>query len=205
MRANMASKKTTDTKTDNETFLLEVEDNMSMVQLTPISAAIPAYKLSRRQNTGSNSATGVLSPATVYNLGLSAARNLARNAPRLHGQYITQPTWALEFQTTEKNPNLQSNLGSGLVVEKADVPFYGMAAPLSLPKFFRFKTPVRQDISALIALNPNGRVNFRASIKDTEVPLGGFIIDASMNPSENQAQQWTLLCAPDIDLGTIIH
>lgn len=205
MRANMANKKTTDTKTDNEIFLMEVEDSMSMVQVTPISTPVPAYKLSRRQNISGNSATGILSPATVYNIGLSARRCLTRNEPRLRAPYALQPGWMLDYQTADKNPNLQSNLGSGLVVESADVPFSGMAGILYHTKLFKFKAPITQDIPTLIALNPYGRVNFRAMIKGVEVALGGFIINASMKPADNEPQQWVLKPCPDIDLGTIVH
>jgi hypothetical protein len=207
MRANLSGKNTTDTKTDNDTFLIEVNDNPSSVTVNTGSAPISAYTLARKQNAGgSNFITGLISAVRAFNGGVTTKRNLLRNGPRLHVPFHLQDSTVLTFQTTDKNAEVISNLGSGTIIEKANVPVSSLPAPLFLPIVFQFTTEVPVDLPALIANNPYGRINFTVRNRRGKlIHLGGFIDEVGIKPADNAVYQWKLLACPDSNLSELIN
>ena len=206
-RANLINKKTTDSSSDNDVFVYEVQDNPFALNLpAPYPSGI-FYPLQRLQNDPGNSASGLIAADTAFNLGRTPKHKFLRNAPLIHTSLFQQEGKTITFQTTDKNAEVQSKLSAavGLVVEKANVPVSNLAAPLFLPVYFTFQTKVPTDIPALIASNPYGRINFSVRIKGRTVQFGGFIDEVGIKPADNAVYTWKLLACPDTDLTKLIH
>lgn len=202
-RANLADKPTTDSKNDNATFVLEVTDNASVVTLTDPSPAFNgnAYGLRRLQNNSGNSVSGLIAGDRAFNLSLTPKRNLIRNGALIHSALHQQDSKTIKFQTTDKNPSLVSNLGSGAIKESDDVLVSSLAAPLFLPMIFQFETDVPGDLSALITANPYGKIGF--SYRGSQ--YYGFILEVGIRPADNAVCTWKLLATPSNDLSKLIH
>ena len=211
VRANLSNKKTTDNSSDNDTFVIEVQDSPVSTTYTPTPTANPvttvAYKLQRLQNNPGNFATGLISAETAFNLGDTPRRRLMRNGPRIHTALYQLDNRTILFKTTDKNDALQSRLSTatGLVVETSNISVGQLAAPLFLPIYFEFETKVVENIGDLIAANPYGRINFKMRDKNGILrTVGGFIDEVSVKPADRETQTWKLIACPDTDLSLFI-
>ena len=195
-RYNLTNKKNTDSESDNDVFLIESRQTINVGG---------GYELARLQNLPGNSATGILQPATAYNLSLSPKRNLFRNAPMI-STAMHLVSGSLTFQTADKNQNLISQLGSGIVIESSDVFIGALDAPLFLPIYFTFETQVPINMPELIAATPYGRINLKWRNRKQElISLGGFITEVGIKPADNSIYTYKLLAAPDTDLSKLIN
>lgn len=196
-RYNLSGKKTTDSESDNDIFLVETK---------PVIGSSGAYDLARPQNDFGNSATGVIDPTTAFNLSLSPKRNLLRNSP-LISVATHLMSGALKFRTSDKNEYLVSKLSNsvGILAENADVPITSLGDPLFLPILFVFETEVPTDIAALIEANPYGRIEFKWRNKKTGelIDQAGFIYEVGIHPADNAVYTWKLLACPDTDLSKL--
>lgn len=201
-RANLLDKKTTDSKNDNDTFCVEVAGTPTNVTITgPNAFSGTAYPLARLQNVAGNSAAGLIAGDKAFNLGQTPKRKFFRNGARLHTTLHQQDAKTIVFKTTDKNDGLVSNLGSGTISEKANVPVSALDAPLFLPILFTFETKVPTDLPTLIANNPYGKIQFSYMGNTYQ----GFIDEVGIKPADNAVYTWKLLAAPDTDLTTLIH
>lgn len=207
IRANLANKKTTDAKSDNDTFVIEVE-------ASPVSKTIPfqgttltafAYPLARLQNAAGNSVTGLIAGNKAFNLALSPKRNFLRNGAAIRVVTHQQDNKTITFQTTDKNAEMASNLGSGNIVEKAPVPVSSLPAPLHLPGYFKFRTKVPDDFAATVNANPFGLIKFPVRLKGKRHILAGFIYHVSAKDATDEACSWTLLPSPETDQSIFIR
>lgn len=185
-RANLSNKTSTDSESDNDTFIFSTEYSST------------GYKL-RRPPAGST-IRGVKSPDTVYNVDLSPKRNFLRNAPLLAACCHLRPG-TVNYQTSDKNPYFQSRFGpSGqFVFEVRNELISELGDPLFLPIMFEFKTIVPANIMALMAANPIGcfRFKYRGNT------FKGFPMDVGFRPSDNGAFTFKLLSTPDNDLSKL--
>lgn len=202
VRANLSDKKTTDSNSDNAVFVIETSDNTST--LTVAGNSVNGYTLRRDQNLSGNSASGLRSPSSAYNLSLSPKRNLYRNGSIIRTAAFQQDTKDVKFQTTDKNADLVSNLGSGIITEKADVPIVSLNQPVFQPIMMKFETRVPENLPSIIEANPYGRITFSVNLGGRVKSFSGFIYVVSIKPSTNGVCQWQLLAAPTITLTDLI-
>lgn len=190
IRVTTLSKDTTDYKADNDTFALEIED-----QLQPATDTIPAhYKLDRSLNPG---ATGVLEPATIFNIGLSPKRNFDRNGSTIHSFLYLSDNKTLKFISADKNDKMIAN---GLV-EKADVNIGSLAAKFLDPVLFDFDIEAPEDLEDMLDINPLQLFEFPFQ-GDTYF---GLLEKVSVAPSSNAAQSYQLLSHAKNDLTKLIQ
>lgn len=187
LRANLSNKTTTDSGSDNDTF---------MVQVTPLTFN-GIYYPSRPQSQAS--ATGLLSPFTYYNLGFSPKRNLLRNSRLLASLMHLRAGGSVTFQDADKNANVVSNLGAGLVSERADIPQSSLPAPLFLPILFKFTAKAPTALLPIMNNNPYGFITFTSD----GITLKGFPMDVGIKPANHDTYEFTLLAHPDCDLAAL--
>lgn len=184
-RLNLDGKDTTDNESDNDVFMIHIEDAIRGDGL---------YHLDRALNAG---ATGLLSPATVFNLYLTPARALMRNGDYIRSLFYKLDSKYLTFQTTDKNDQVVA----GGITENADVQIVSLPGALFSCNYLEFETKVPLDILELLSANP---------LKAFAGTWAGFSFvgipdKISVQPGDNGSQAYKLLASPTTDLTTLIN
>lgn len=183
-RLNLDGKTTTDNKSDNDVFMIHIEDNPQ---------TDGTYKLDRSLNAG---ATGLLTPSTVFNLYLTPARAIRRNGNYIRSLFYKLDHKYLKFQTTDKNDQVVA----GGITENADIQIASLDAPLFSCNYLEFETKVPLNLLELLKANP---------LKAFTGTWAGFSFvgipeKISVQPGDNGAQTYKLLASPSTDLTQLI-
>ena len=191
-RANLSQKKTTDSISDNDTFV--------------IGGKIGGlnYKVSRPDFTDGGSVSGVLDTVNSYQMGLSAARQMRRNYPLLASICHLRDAESITFQTTDKNPNLVSKYSTArpTITENANIAVSDLGDPLWLPIIAEFESEVPINLRTLLATNPYGYFQFKNKFG---VTIKAFMIEAGMKPATNATYRWKMILTPDNDINDLIR
>lgn len=194
-RTNIGNFTTADTESDGDVFLLDIDTSTTVINTTRRGGTtFTGFKL-RRPNTVFNT-SGVISPATIYNISLSGGRALRRLGPLIHSTLFKQNGQNIAYTLSKKNNDLISNIGSGSISEKADIPVSGLGAMLFQPVIFTCRVKVPLTVTALMQTRPFGV--FTGTYKGKTIR--GFVMDVSCKPADNEAQEWRLLASPTCDL-----
>lgn len=183
-RLNLDGKTTTDNDSDNDVFMIHIEDNQQVDGL---------YHLDRSLNT---SATGLLTPSTVFNLYLTPARALRRNGSYIRSLFYKLEHKYLKFQTTDKN----DQVACGGIIERDDIEVASLDPALFGCNYLEFETKVPLDYLELLKANP---------LKAFAGTWAGFTFfgipdKVSVQPGDNGSQTFKLLPSPDTDLTQLI-
>lgn len=181
-RINLDNKTTTDNQSDNDVFMVNINNALRLDR--------PAY----------TSLTGVATP-TVFNVELSPKTCLIAHGNYLHVGLDKLDTEYLEFQTTTKAYNLSRTLAGVTITEKANYLIGALAKPLFLPQVFTFDTEVPINLVDLVEANPYGKVKFTWS---NDIYYG-YILEASQQPAMNAKQTFKLLASADNDMTKLIY
>ena len=191
-RANLSQKKTTDSESDNDTFV--------------IGGRIGGmhYKVSRPNFLDGGSVSGVLDTVNSYQIGLSAARQMRRNYPLLASICHLRDAENITFQTTDKNPNLVSKYSTArpTITENANIAVSDLGDPLWLPIIAEFESEVPINLRTLLATNPYGYFQFKNKFG---VTIKAFMIEAGMKPATNATYRWKMILTPDNDINDLIR
>lgn len=191
-RANLSQKKTTDSESDNDTFV--------------IGGRIGGmhYKVSRPNFLSGGSVSGVLDTVNSYQMGLSAARQMRRNYPLLASICHLRDAESITFQTTDKNPNLVSKYSTArpTITENANIAVSDLGDPLWLPIIAEFESEVPINLRTLLATNPYGYFQFKNKFG---VTIKAFMIEAGMKPATNATYRWKMILTPDNDINDLIR
>lgn len=148
-----------------------------------------------------DSITGVINPSAQFNIELSDKRIVY-----IHGDYIRSAMWGLDnkkltFQTTNKNAELKTVLAGVTIEEKSDVDISKLNTPYFYPLLAKFETIVPEALNTIMEANSTGVFSFeyRGDI------YKGYCMEAKQKPSDDEAQEWTLLLSIDNDLNKLIH
>lgn len=201
-RSQNIGKETTDDSSDDSVFLFEV--NQAPTTFTIGGGSVTYHTLARRQNDLGNSATGLLFPSSAYNLSMTQKRCFLRNSPLIRASLWQQDDQVVKFQTSLKNGDVVSNLGSGQIVERGNVRVDSLGEPLYLPKLFEFNARAPKNFPDLMAANPYGRINFSVRIRGSLVQCGGFVDEVNIKPGSNDVAEWSLIVCPDVDLAKLV-
>ena len=138
----------------------------------------------------------------AYNIEeLTASLLLQKHGGWINSVLSAQLDKELTFQKGDKNTTLSRKLNGVTVSEGVNVPLSSLqSARLFQPWYFEFTTKVPMTFSQLLNATANGFVKFQYC----GVNLNGFVIDAKVKPALEDAQDWKLLCGPDVDLSTLV-
>jgi len=183
-RLNLDGKTTTDNDSDNDVFMIHIEDTQQ---------GDGFYHLDRNLNTG---ATGLLTPSTVFNLYLTPARALRRNGNYIRSLFYKLEHKYLKFQTTDKNDAVVS----GGITERDDIEIASLDPALFSCNYLEFETKVPLNYLELLNANP---------LKAFKGTWAGFSFigipdKVSVQPGDNGSQTFKLLASPDTPLLPLI-
>lgn len=188
-RINLDGKTTTDDSADNDVFLVHVNENPIIENLSYV------YTLDRNLNPF---ATGLLEPESVFNIYLSPRRNLERNGAYVRALFYKMTGTKLVFQTTDKNAELATT--DPVVIENADVPISSLATPLFTANVLEFDCPAPVNLVEALAASPVRAFSFTYQ----GLTYKGIALKAGIRPADFEAQSYQLLSAPDNNLELLI-
>lgn len=183
-RLNLDGKTTTDNDSDNDVFMIHVEDAPQIDGL---------YHLDRSLNAG---ATGLLTPSTVFNLYLTPARGIRRNGNYIRSLFYKLEHKYLKFQTTDKN----NAVVAGGITENADIEIASLDAALFSCNYLEFETKVPYNLFEILNASPlKAFAGTWAGFSFIGIP-----VKVSVQPGDNASQTFQLLASPATDLTTLI-
>lgn len=192
LRGDLIGKDTTDNDGDEKIFLLEVSNVISGGNNTLLKYSNPP-----------NSISGVFSPYTHYNWGLSPDLFIYRHSPYFKGILSAPDDQSnsadkVSFVSAKKNDNYIRyingyvlNGGDDIYLTSSYLPYQG--DKLFLPQIYEFECETPENIINLILANKYGVIRFY----DGDEYKNGFILDAEITPSSTSACKFTLLASPD--------
>lgn len=193
-RINFEGRTTTDSKSDNSVFLIKTEKN-------PRTGIL--YYLDRSMNSN---VSGILTPTTAFNVGLSPKRCLLANREFISSLFANMYSGLLTFQTSGKPAVMRSFFGSndgdlGYATEGDDVGLAMFQSPLYKPYVMSFTCPMPYLLVDLMQATPNGYFSFTWNGGSYK----GFLIDGGMKPGTMKEQDVRMLVTPDTDLNQLIN
>lgn len=194
IRINLDGKTTTDSSTDNDVYFLHIEKTSAGTTTT----GIPYFNLYRAPY---DSITGLISPATAFNIELSPARCLRRHGNYLRSIFYWQQATKLVFQTSAKNTEMITVKNGVTFQENADVIIGTLDPPLFIPLSLAFTSPINRQIVNVMKNNPNQSFSFVDDDGDTHY---GFPMSVKLKPANQPAQDTVLLCSPLTDITKFI-
>jgi hypothetical protein len=193
-RINLEGRTTTDDSNDNNAFFLHVEKTA-----TAGTGTEPAtyYKLLRETYT---SISGIISPETAFNIGLSPKRCLLAHGNFLRSIFWGQDAGYLVFQTSDKNAELTTVKDGVTISEKGNVLIGNLDPALFIPLEFKFESPMPADIIETMNDGPDGTF----AVPYDGATLYGFPMEIGIQPANRPAQETVLLCSPQTNLENLI-
>lgn len=193
-RINLDGKDTTDDSSDNRSFFLHVEKTATVgTGIEPVLY----YKLLRETFT---SISGLISPSTAFNIGISPKRCLLAHGNFLRSIFYGQEGGQLVFQTSDKNAELVTVKDGVTISEKANVVIGDLEPPIFIPLELKFTSPMARNIISTMDAGPDGTFSFPY---DGNI-LYGFPMEVGIQPANRPAQETILLCSPVTDLSKLI-
>lgn len=183
-RLNLDGKTTTDNESDNDVFMIHIEDNPWVDG---------NFRLDRNLNAGT---TGLLTPSTVFNLYLTPARAIRRNGNYIRSLFYKLESKYLKFQTTDKN----SAVVCGGITENADIEIASLDAPLFSCNYLEFEVGLA--FNPLEVLNANPLRAFKGTWAG--FPFVGIPNKVAFQPGDYAPQTYQLLASPTTDLTQLI-
>lgn len=180
-----------DNKADNDTFVIEID---------PTPDANNNYNLYR---TDPNNILGVDDPENIYNVALSPKRALLRHLPRLRGLF---GEGVLQYQSIDRNPELESNLSSGWITEIDDInldadTFNGIKIkPLFTHYIIEFDAAPDYNLSEIIERKNDGYLSFEYKGQRYK----GFILEVGVIPATRDIFRFKLISHIDNDIKKLI-
>lgn len=149
-------------------------------------------------NYSPTNTSGLPYPLTAFNVEFSPKRMLLN-----HGSWISSIMYRLEskeivFQTTDKNPELLTVLGTNVIKEKGNVKIGNLAPRFFKPYIFKIETSTPVNLAELAGANSRGYVSFHWN----GIKYRGFILNIEIQPATLEKKEFELLCCPDVDLTT---
>jgi hypothetical protein len=183
-RANLANKKTTDSSSDNDTFLLQIFGGSVVDNGQTVTRGLPAS----------------VAP-TVFNMALSPKANLLRFMPWLRSNYYNMRNNQITFMNGTKNTGLVYSIYGGLsITENANLdvtPASDLSNLVYIPEYVKFSAPASLDLLRAIQANPFGVIRHTVVKNGAKHMIEGFIVDAAINPGAEHAYNFTLLLSPN--------
>lgn len=179
--------------------IISVAEPLTTASLTG-DIGLPNFKYYNLNRPAYSAISGLLHPDDSFNIELSPKKALLNNGPYIRSVLDFMDHKNLTFQTGDKNSELSRTLAGVTITEKEDVQIGSLGDRLFRPFLFKFKTMVPLEYLEFMNSNPYGLIYF--TYKGFQ--YNGFMWDGGIKPGDNDAQTWTLLCGPDVDLTKLI-
>jgi hypothetical protein len=144
--------------------------------------------------------TGLLDPATAYNIELSPARLLRLHAPILASSIynisVITALNSIKFQSGDKNTLLTTDDGVTVIAENADLPLTGIST-YYLPFLVNFTTDY--DIELYKKFNLANKYKY-VSFVWNKTTFKGFVKSLQINPESGKSMTFTLNLAANQNL-----
>lgn len=183
-RINLQNKTTTDSGSDNDVFVFNIEKTTSS---DPIYSPDPFYRLDRSVNA---SATGLIHAPSAFNIKLSPTSCLLNHGWYLRSCLFFHGDDKIIFQTNDKNADLQYNDGTRVITEKSDIQISSLPAAVFQPFQLQITTSIPKTLVSILTPKPKGFIKFSANGYQWK----GFILDVGVKPVTEEEQTWKLLC-----------
>jgi hypothetical protein len=192
IKTGLDGKNTTDNTADGSPFAIQIMDNPTLV--TVDGTALQAYLFDRTLNPY---ATGLIFPATVFNLKLSPKQCLYRKGNYLRSCLDKLEDKQLTFNTLNKNQALQVIPPTGRpVIEAANETIGDLGTPFFKPVIYDCTGLATSDIIQRRKQNPRAAIRFRVDdITYTCLPM-----KEGVQPATDAAQAYQFLAGPDNDI-----
>lgn len=191
-RANLVGKNTTDSSSDNDIFLLRIEDTPAGVY-----NGLNYYNLYR---DGALTVIGLLSPDTAFNIQLSPKRGLLANGAFISSMLYLMGSEYINFQASTKNQGLDTTDGVTAIEENADILISDLDAAYFYPILLEFDFLPNRDLSNIMASNPYGYFTLTLNGNQYEV----FLIDIQEDPATNAATRAKAILTINNTLSNLI-
>jgi hypothetical protein len=200
-RLNLDGKTSTDGTSDNNTFMIDVEDNPSGTIINPITGnvTVPFYKIFRYTFPPAIS-TGLIAEKSVFNMRLSPKHVLENLGSFIRSAMQPNDGQSLVFASGTKNTNVTLFDGTKNYNEGASEFIGNLDATFFYPIYFEFKTQNVQNIIALMQF-PLSTFTFTYNEED----YYGYIIKVSDNPHLPREQTFKLLATANNNLLKLIY
>jgi len=194
LRRNLDGKTTTDNSDDNTVFFLHVENTP-----TAGTGGQPAtyYKLLRNVY---DSVTGLIDPATAFNLELHPELCLQRHGNFIRSIFFWLDGTNLTRQTSDKNDKVVIIKNGQTYVGKKDYLVGSFAPAIFIPLQFQIETPMPNDTIDVMDAGPNGTFIYTYN----GLSYYGFPMELSIQPVDKPAQETIMLCSPLTNLNNLI-
>lgn len=190
IRIEMMGKDTTDSKEDNDNFILHIHDTL----IPGTGGQIDHYGLDRTLNA---SATGIIEQDSVFNIIFSPKRNILRNGSYINSCNFKGLSKLLAYKSADRNNEL---VADG-VVEKADVSLSELDAPFFVPLVGDGEFPTPTNLLEMLDLNPLQVVRFVVRGEEFEA----IIVKIGIAPSKRDKQPCQLMFTPHNDFEKLIE
>lgn len=176
-------KKSYDTGSDNDTFILDTYKDGDNYR--PILGS--SYQ----------SVTGLTSPLTAYNLNLSPKHNLLRKGAFLHSVLDKMDNLFINFASGDKNTDLQTVKDSIIVKENQNIAIASLPPAYFIPHFAKISCKLPSNAQKLFKGREFGYITF----EHEGCVLRGFIMNTNIDVAKNAEQEFELLLTANSDLG----
>jgi hypothetical protein len=172
---NYDGKETTDSNSDNDTFVFHGQ----LVSQTPFRTYIP-----NRAYTDPSA----MAASSAFNVALSPARCLRRQLRYIKSLFQFSGS-VLSFASSKKDYNMTSKAPDGSAVTENDsIDLSGVQAIFD-PVFHEFETIVPTNVNELVGATPGGYVTL---IHDGKT-IRGYVSQLKENPGREKSQIWKLV------------
>lgn len=191
-RINLEGKTTTDSSSDNDVFILNVD--------LSVQNEDGSYNLKRI--VPYDSIDGLLSPETVFNIEeLTPARLLEMHRNWINSIFYGFEGTKLTYQTSDKNRELKTVKGSETFDEDADFTITDTPRLLK-PMLFEFEPETLTNLVELMEENPNRCFSFEHENGNI---YKGFNMKIGIAPNSLEEQAFQLISTASNDLKTLIN
>jgi hypothetical protein len=204
-RINSEGKLTSDADSDNDVFVMHVENKItsgtipiSIPGVPTINLTIPPfYKLDR---TANKYVTGLLDKGSAFNVMLSPKHCLYRHSDFLRSCLDKMDNLKVVFTSADKPVRIVTSYPNGITIdERADARIGSFAAQIFKPYIFELTSEMPETF-----LEGSPIKKFTTTALGGRVSLAGFPMKVGIQPGNNKAQTSQLLCSPEVDLLQLI-
>jgi len=176
------AKGTYDTGSDNDTFIVDCYFDGEYYR--PILGS--SYE----------NVSGVKSPDSAYNLGLTPKQNLLRKGSFLHSLFDRMDDRYINFASGDKNTELSTTKDGIVVKEDEDVLVGSLPAKYFIPHIATIGAKLPFDARRLFDSSPFGYVKFAYN----GCIARGYVLNCEVDIATNSEQEFKLLLTADTDL-----
>jgi hypothetical protein len=191
LRINLDGKKTTDSDSDNDVFMVNVETSANVDEENDITY----YKLNR---PAYSVCLGVLDPVGIFNLEYSPGRTIRNNGSMIASILDLMDDGYIKFSSSLKNRDLKTTGGPFVVTidEDADISIGGVGAKTFRPIYLKFTAPIPVHLQEQLEVNKYGKLKYTVKGK----PYYIYMSDGGVKPALNDKYVFTGISVPENDL-----